>query len=127
MELFLAKLLGIYFIVVGVVVMVRRRSIMPAISELVRNRAMLLVLALIELAAGLALVVAYPAISVSLPGALSLIGWMMVIESLIYLTLPARQIQELVKSFNTRLWYSGGGIAAVAIGVFLAGVGFGMW
>lgn len=127
MELFLAKVLGIYFIVVGLVVMLRRTSIMPAVNELLRSRSLLLVLGCIELIAGISLVVAYPVVDFSLVGALSLIGWMMTIESILYLALPSRHIRQLMLSFNKKFWYTGGGVAAVAIGSYLAGIGFGLW
>jgi hypothetical protein len=127
MELFLAKLIGSYLTIAGFLVMVRQRSIMPAVSELARNRALMLMFAFIELAAGLALVIAYPYVSVSLAGFLSLFGWIMVIESIVYMTISARAMQRLVESFNTRSWYIGGGVASIAIGVYLAGIGFGLW
>ena len=59
-SLFLAQLLGVYFVIVGVVVLLRRGSLMPALSELAKNRPLILILALIELIAGIEIVLAYP-------------------------------------------------------------------
>lgn len=125
METFLAQLFGLYFIIVGVIVALRRKSMMPAMAELVSNRPVLLVMAFVELAAGLAVVLAYPTIAVSVPGLISLIGWMMLVEGVIYLALPIRMVQKFVRRFNTNSWYVYGGAFSVVIGIYLAGVGFG--
>lgn len=126
MEIFFAKLFGIYFVVVGIIVLVRRQSIMPAVRELVESRALILVLAIIEFTAGMALILAYPTPSISLSGVISLVGWVMTIESLLYLALPSRLVQKYVRWFNTSSWYIGGGALSVTIGVYLALTGFGL-
>lgn len=125
METFLAQLFGLYFVIVGAIVALRRKSMMPAMAELVNNRPVLLIMAFIELAAGLAVVLAYPTITVSVPGIISLVGWMMLVEGVIYLALPIRTVQKFVRRFNTNSWYVYGGAFSIVIGIYLAGVGFG--
>lgn len=123
--LFFAKLLGLYFLIVGLVVMFRRKSVMPAISEIVKNRALLLVVALVELLAGLSIIINYTEVSKSLEGVISLVGWMLVVEGIVYLALPARYTQKFVRSFNKPSWYVGGGLVAALLGAYLAALGFG--
>jgi hypothetical protein len=125
MEIFLAKLLGLYFIIMGVMALLRRRSIIPAIRDFASNTGLRFVIAAIELIAGLALVLAYPTVSASVVGVISLVGYMMVIESLIYMTMPAKMVQNFIRSFNKPVWYHAGGILAVVAGAWLAGTGFG--
>ncbi|MCE9643635.1 hypothetical protein K8Q93_00060 [Candidatus Parcubacteria bacterium] len=125
MEIFLAQLFGLYFIIVGAIVALRRKSFMPAIADLTSNRPMLLVVAFVELAAGLAVVLAFPAITADVPGVISLIGWMMLVEGVIYLALPSRMVQKFVRRFNTPIWYVYGGAFSVVLGIWLAGSGFG--
>lgn len=124
--LLLAQLLGVYFIIVGGVVMLRRSSVMPAINDLVANRALLMVIALIELAAGLAIVLNYPSITPDWVGVISLVGWMLAVESVLYLALPNKKIQKMIRYFNTESWYVSGGVLSVILGAYLAGVGFGV-
>lgn len=125
MDIFLAQLLGLYFLVVGTLVLVRRKSIMPAISELVQNRALLFTIASIELVAGLSIVLLYPTLSWTWLGLISLIGWMMIVEGVVHLSLPFKYVQQLVRSFNKPGWYLSGGMVAVAIGLYLVAAGFG--
>ena len=122
--LFLAQLFGIYFIIVGAIVMLRQKSVMPAITDIMENRALLYVIALVELAAGLAVVLAYPQVSWDWLGVISLVGWVMTIEGILYLALPARKVQRFIKTFNTQSWYLSGGVLSIVLGVYLAGVGF---
>ncbi len=90
-------------------------------------RALTLVLGALELVAGLAIVVAYQEVSVTPVGLISLIGYMMVVEGIIYLALPTRRIQKMVRSFGNKQWYLASGIVAVLAGIYLAGFGFNLF
>ncbi len=125
MEIFLAKLFGIYFLIVGIVITIRRKAVMPTIRELAANRSLLLVLGAVEVIAGLAIALYYPTISWSVEGILSLIGYMMVIEGILYLAAPARFVQKFIAAFNRPKWYLAGGLLSVIVGIYLAGNGFG--
>lgn len=126
MELFLAKVVGMYLLIVGCVVLARQRSIMPAISELAQSKALLMVLAFIELAAGLSLIVAYPTIDVSVAGLLALIGYIMVIEAIVYMALPSAKVRKMVGHFNRPAWYVSGGLASIVLGGYLVAISFGL-
>ena len=125
MELFFAKLFGLYFIIIGALVLVRRDAIMPAIGRFSKERAFLLIIAIVEIAAGLGLVIAFPKVSLELSGIISLVGYMMLVEGVIYLAAPARFVRTFISRFNRPLWYVVGGILSVAAGLYLAGRGFG--
>lgn len=126
MDIFFAQLFGVYFVLVGLIVLVRQRSIMPTVKELLSNRSMVLVLGVVEFAAGLALVLAYPVPALSLTGVLSVIGWTIAIEGLLYIALPIKIVQRYVKMFNKPVWYKVGGLLSIIAGIYLAGTGFGL-
>lgn len=125
-SLLLAKLFGMYFILMGGAVLIRRKSIMPAVNELARNRALIFVMGAIELAAGLALVVSYPTVNFTWMGIIAVIGWMLTIEGLLYIVMPVRAVQKFIRSFNKQEWYLAGGVLSLVAGAYLAGVGFGI-
>lgn len=116
---FIAQILGWYFVLVGIVVIARRQLIMSLIKELSSNRPLLLVLGCIELAAGLALAIAYPQVGFSVAGVISLIGYIMIIESLMYLILPEKKLRTCIRAFNNTAWYIGGGLVSIALGGYL--------
>ena len=123
----LAQLLGLYFIIVGVIVLYRRKSIMPAIAQLAANRPLLLVIALAEILAGLSVILTYPTIEASADGVIAVIGWILAIEGVLYLAMPSRAVQRFVRKFNNETWYGTGGAIAILLGGYLAGVGFGIF
>lgn len=127
LEVFIAKLFGLYLIIAGVLVLTKKQSLMPAVMDIAKNRALTIVLGALDLAAGLAVVIAFPDVSVTPTGLIALIGYMMVIEGIVYLALPMKSIQKMVRSFGNRQWFMSGGIVAVLGGIYLAGYGFGFF
>lgn len=127
LEVFIAKLFGLYLIIAGVLVLTKKQSLMPAVMDIAKNRALTIVLGALDLAAGLAIVIAYPDVSTSPVGLISLLGYMMVVEGIVYLALPMKSIQKMVRSFGNRQWFMAGGIVAVLGGIYLAGFGFGLF
>jgi hypothetical protein len=123
----LAQLLGLYFIIVGALALYRRKSIMPAISQMLKNRPLVIILSMVEVFAGLAIVLTYPDLTLDWRGLISVVGWMMLAEGIIYLALPYGKVQRIVRSFNRDAWYRMGGAVAVIAGIYLAGVGFGFF
>lgn len=123
----LEQLLGLYFIIVGVIVLYRRRSLMPAVGQLVANPALRTVIGLVELMAGLAIVLTYPEVTLNASGLVSLIGWTLIVEGIVYLSMPSRVVQKFIKRFNRDSWYRTGGAIAIVMGAYLAGVGFGFF
>lgn len=127
LELFIAKLFGLYLLIMGVLVLAKKQSVMPAVMEIAKNRALTIVLGALELAAGLAVVITYQQVSMSPVGLIALIGYMMVIEGIVYLALPVKSIQKMVRSFGNRQWFVACGIVAVLAGIYLAGYGFNLF
>ncbi|MDB5238610.1 MAG: putative rane protein [Candidatus Kaiserbacteria bacterium] len=123
----LAQILGLYFMIIGVVVLYRRRAVMPAVSRLVANRPLLLVIGLMEILGGIAIVLTYPMFTLDASGLISLIGLVLLIEGIVYFALPSRKVQRFVRRFNTPSWYGAGGLLSLIMGVYLAGSGFGLF
>lgn len=122
----LSRTLGLFLLIVGVLVVIRRHYFIPVFATFARERLLRVVLSLLELLAGLFLVATHNDWS-SLPaGIISAVGWILIAEGIAYAALPDEWIERLLTTFNTPAWYVGGGVLAVAAGVYLAGHGFGM-
>lgn len=126
MELYLAKLLGLYFIIIGIVMISRKRAIIPAVAQLLGSRAIMFLVALIEIAAGIALILAYPNVELSLTGAFALIGYVLTVEGIIYLIAPRSFMRWFTGLFNRPSWYIFYAPIAIALGAFFAATGFGL-
>lgn len=127
LSIILAQFFGIYLIIVGILVILRRDSFMPIIAELGHNRSLIFTIAIFELAVGLALVLSHSIFTFDYRGIISLLGWSMFLEGILYLSLPYQKIRKLFRAFNKPGWYMISGVLAVAAGVYLTGIGFDFW
>lgn len=123
-SLYLAQIIGLYLVLVGLIMMMRRRYFMAAVKEFVHDKALLFVIPIVELLAGLALVVAHNIWVWSWEVIITITGWLMVIEALSYLVLPEKTIVKWISWFNKDKVYFFGGIASVAFGLYLVLIGF---
>jgi len=127
LTIFLAKVLGISLVIIGAALLIRRDYYVSVFGTFVEQRLTRVVLAIIELVAALALVMAHTVWS-PLPAAIiTLFGWIAAIEAAAYLVLPDNAIAALFARFNTPGWYLFGGVLAIALGAYLSGFGFGWW
>lgn len=122
---FLAQVLGLYFLIVGALVIVRQSSMLKVFSNLTKSPVALYCIAFVELGAGIALAVAYPTVGWDIAGIIAIVGYMMIVESLFYLGVPLGVTKKIIHKFSNQTWYATGGIIAIALGAYLAGVGFG--
>lgn len=127
LSIFLAQLFGIYLIIVGILVVLRRDSFMPIVAELGANRSLIFVIAIFELAVGIGLALSHSIFTFDYRGIISVLGWAMLIEGVLYLSLPFPKVRKLFKAFNTPGWYVSGGTLSIVIGGYLTGIGFGLW
>jgi hypothetical protein len=123
--LFLARLIGVFLIVVSLAMLVQRQGVGPAITALVHDRAALLIVAMIGLAAGLAMVLAHNVWSGGvLPVVVTLIGWLLVLRNALILFLPADALLAVYDAFHVERLYYLYAVVDLLIGVGLAGAGF---
>lgn len=127
LSIFLAKLFGLYFMIAGVIVMVRQKSYMHIYMDVLGNKGLLMIVALCQLFAGLALVISHWIWTPDWQGVISFIGLWIMVEAVFYLAAPYTKVMKFVRMFNTPAFYTSGGVLAVVLGAYLAGKGFGMW
>ena len=125
LTILLSRALGVFFAILGVLILLRRRYYLALFATFGRERLTRAVISLVEMMAGLFLVVIHNEWSSLAASIITLIGWMAVLESLIYLALPDSIVQKFLETFNTPGWYLCGGLLAIAAGLYLIAYGFG--
>ncbi len=123
-SIFLAKVFGVYLIVTGVAVPLRRKELLPAIAQLFDNRPLVYIMGVFAFVVGLLLVVSHNVWVAGWPVVLTILAWLVFLEAIAYLLLPFEVLARLARWFNTPAWYVGGGAVSFLLGVFLAGKGF---
>lgn len=126
LSLLLAKVFGIYLIVIGIALFARRRYFSAVFAGFVENRLLRMIVAIVELVAGLFLIVTHQVWMPLAAGIVTFFGWVMAIEGLAYIFLPDRWVAKLFRVFNNKVWYFIGGILAIVVGLYLISVGFGI-
>jgi len=124
--IFLSRLIGLYCILVALSMMTRRQATVETVTALLQSPSMMLIVGIITLAAGLAMVLAH---SIWSGGALviviTLVGWITLIKSLLFLFLPPEMAAGLyLKQLHyQQLFYLYGAISLV-LGIYLTYRGF---
>lgn len=124
---FLIKLIGAFLTVYGLIAMIRKQAMMPAVADIAQSRGLLLLFASIELAVGLAIVLAYPVVSFTWIGVVSVVGYLMIIEAVLYLGFPKKLMQPIIRMVNRPAWYIVGGLLSCALGLGMLGSAYGWW
>ena len=96
LTIYLAKILGLYCIIVALAMSANKQRALKTVSEWVRSPPLMMPTSVITLALGLALVVGH---NVWTGGALaitvSLVGWLTLIKGLAFLALPPTRMVRL--------------------------------
>ncbi len=123
---YLSQVLGLFLIVVGASVLLRRSYYVPVIGSFVEERMVRMLMGIAELATGLFLVIAHHDWSTLPASIITGIGYLLVIEGTAYLLLPDSVMSWAIRTFNVRAWYAIGGSASIVLGAYLAAAGFGI-
>jgi len=125
LTIFLAKLLGLYCVILALVMMVRGQSAAAAVKAVVANSSVLLYVELIGLVPGLAMVLGHNIWSGGiLPVVVTLVGWFIVIRSVVLLALSPEATMKVVDSLQyEKRFYIYMGLTLV-LGLYLTYAGF---
>lgn len=122
----LSQVLGLFLVIVGLSIMVRKQYFVPVVGAFVEDRLTRMLMGIFELLAGLFLVVNHADWSSLAAGIISTIGVVLVAEGTAYLLLPDRAMVWVIRTFNVKAWYVAGGTLSVLLGAYLIFFGFGL-
>jgi hypothetical protein len=123
---YLARLIGLYCLLAGLIMLVHREGMIAGVEALVLDAALLLILGVIIVAAGLAVILAHNIWSGgALPVVVTLIGWLTLIKGLVLwlLSPPAAAQLYLQQLHYPQLYYLYAAVTLL-IGVYLTVGGF---
>src|SRR6516165_7413129 len=125
LTIFLAKLLGLYCIIVALVMMMRKQSAVATVKALITNPALLLLVEVLGLAGGLAMIIGHNIWSGgALPVVVTLVGWLMAIRGTGLLALSPNATMKVFEALRyEQLFYLYMG-ATLLLGLYLTYAGF---
>jgi hypothetical protein len=124
LTLLLAKVFGVYFIVIGASVFLKSGSWRKVIDEFSKNTALMHITGMFVLILGLLVVLSHNHWGYNFRGLVTLLGWLTLIKGAGYLLLPSGIMAGWVKIMNSRSMLMFWGIVVILIGLYLAGKGF---
>jgi hypothetical protein len=124
LTIFLAKLLGLYCIIVALAMMTRKQSAVSTVKALIGNPPLLLLVEVIGLAGGLAMIISHNIWSGgTLPAVVTLVGWLMAIRGAGLLALSPNATMKLFEALRyEQLFYVYMG-ATLILGLYLTFAG----
>ena len=123
---FLARLLGVYCLVISIMMLSRRQAMLAIVTSCVENRALLFLVELLGLAAGLAIVLGHNLWSSGLLALIvTLIGWLTLIRSMILLFLSPEAIGRFIKAVRYEENYYLFTAIPLVVGLYLTVAGLG--
>ena len=127
LTIYLSRVLGLALIFLGLIIALRYRYYIAVYPQIVTERMTRMVFATFALIGGLFLALNDPLWQTVPSIIISIMGWIAVVEALVYLALPDERLAKLVAMFNRPIAYIVGGVLAVVVGAYLAAVGFGLF
>lgn len=123
--IFLARLLGLSLVLIGLAIITHANSTVLKVTELVHNSPVILLWSMIMLIAGLALILAH---NVWRGGPttvlITIIGWITLIKALLLLFLPTTMAMQFIGSFAFAHFIVVYAVIALFFGAFLSYSGF---
>lgn len=125
LTIFLARVFGLYLLVVGIAVFTNPKHIMGAVFAMPKERFAQLTAGIVAFLIGSFLINLQNDWS-SLPASLlTVICWLIALKGAAYLLVPEAHMMKWVKMLSDRSWYMVDALVAVIAGVYLLAVGFG--
>jgi hypothetical protein len=122
---FLAKLIGLYCIILALAMMAHKQSTIETIKALIRNPPLLLFVEVIALIAGLAMVLGH---NIWSGGALTvivtLLGWVITIRAVVLLALSEDAKLNLIKALRYEEWFHLYMGAILILGIYMTFASF---
>lgn len=126
LSVLLAQLLGIYLLIAGVAVLVRRKELSKLTNQFVHDEAHLLVYGAVAVIIGLLLVLSHNVWEEGLwRTVITLVGWVILLKGGTAMLFPSL-FKKVAKSLSNTGWYTFGGAVALVVGAYLVYQGFGL-
>lgn len=121
-SVFLAKLIGLYFIIVALLCAWRKRQIETTAKELVSSKSALAVSAEISLLFGLVIAIDHSIWEWSWQGLITLLGYLMILRGILRFAFPAKVKKMADHMMGKGFWLTI--LVTLIIGVYLTYCGF---
>ncbi len=104
LSLFLAKLLGLYLLIVAGVWIARKEEVDKAIKEIFNSRGMLALTGWMSLIPGLAIAIGHPVWQLNWRGLITLLGYLMIVKGIMRIAFVEQVEKYTLKILSKHYW-----------------------
>jgi uncharacterized membrane protein len=119
---FLAKLIGLYFLITGLLCIFRKHQIVSTAKELASSKSALAVSGEISLLFGLVIAIDHTIWEYSWRGLITVLGYLMILKGIIRFAFPEKVKKIVAKGIGEKMWIVA--IIMILIGAYLTYCGF---
>jgi len=123
-SLLLAQVIGLYLMLEGLVVLTRRKFVMNIVDDLSNHKALMFITGAMVFILGLLVVLNHNVWEASWRVVPTIIGWGMIIKGVLIFFVPNMVMMKAKKFAKNRNLAILAGIVALAVGAYLAYIGF---
>ncbi|MBL7045473.1 MAG: DUF308 domain-containing protein [Parcubacteria group bacterium] len=124
LTIFLAQVMGIYFLVTGVSALLNPEKTRKAISEVGKSYVLPYFDGALALIFGLLVVLTHNSWTNPLTSVVSAIGWLSLVEGVLMMLMPQSSISSFIMSINSKQAMTTIGTIAIIAGAYLTYMGF---
>ena len=121
-SIFLAKVLGLYLLIVPAAVLLKRKQFAGLADEFVTNRAVVFLSGLVSLVFGLLMVVSHNVWTADWRAAITLIGWLALAKGVVRIMFPEKLATLGIDPSSAKWTFAL--IVLLGLGIYLTYVGF---
>ena len=122
LSIFLAKLLGIYLIIIALDMLFRIREVEASVKDFASSKGLIAFSGSTSIFVGLIIILMHPFYDWNWMGLITILGWLLVIRGIMRFLCPTYMHKRLVPLFHGRYWLIG--LILLIIGIYLAYMGF---
>ena len=123
-SIFLAKAFSIYFLIIGITVILRRKKLLEAVGALFANKGNIFFMAIMILILGIILVLFHPAFTPDWRSVITVLCWLTLLKGIVYILVPEFIMITKQKMFASAPYYYIAGIICLALAIYLGYYGF---
>ena len=123
-SIFLAKLMGLFSIVMGLSMFARRKMLMSIFHEISTNRALSYILGVLIFIIGLLIVLSHNVWGRGFPIVITIIGWGVLLEGAVFLFMSSESLERYLASLDSKKVYYFIALAYLFLGLYLIFSGF---
>ena len=120
----LAQFLGLFSVILALSMLIRRKMVVHIMKGVLKNRATTYIIGMLEVIGGLLLVLNHAVWDSALTTAISVLGWLLLIEGVFSLFATQKFIKSIVKILDNYKAYYISSVLYFIFGVYLVYAGF---